>query len=101
MLDSQRADFGLFVMLVEKDPLDAVLKGKGVQEGWTCFKKEFFSVLKQAILMCQKTSQQGRSSAWMNRALAGTQGESASSLEEGPGNSGRLQGCCEVMQGEN
>lgn len=33
--DSQRAGFGLFMMLVDKDPWDAVLRGKGVQEGWT------------------------------------------------------------------
>jgi len=36
-LDFQRADFGLFKRLVGRVPWEAVLKGKGVQEGWTFF----------------------------------------------------------------
>ncbi|KAK4824952.1 hypothetical protein QYF61_021640 [Mycteria americana] len=39
-LDFRRADFGLFRSLVDRVPWEAVLKGKGVQEGWTFFKKE-------------------------------------------------------------
>ncbi|KAK4830740.1 hypothetical protein QYF61_013190 [Mycteria americana] len=39
-LDFQRADFGLFRSLVDRVPWEAVLKGKGVQEDWTFFKKE-------------------------------------------------------------
>ena len=39
-LDFQRADFGLFRSLVDRVPWEAVLKSKGVQEGWTFFKKE-------------------------------------------------------------
>ncbi|GAB0176377.1 hypothetical protein GRJ2_000102900 [Grus japonensis] len=39
-LDFQRVDFGLFRSLVDRVPWEAVLKGKGVQEGWTFFKNE-------------------------------------------------------------
>jgi len=38
-LDFWRADFGLFRKLVERVPLERVLKGKGVQAGWTFFKE--------------------------------------------------------------
>ena len=34
----QRADFGLFRSLVDRVPGEIVLKGQGVQEGWTFFK---------------------------------------------------------------
>ncbi|KAK4816346.1 hypothetical protein QYF61_015660 [Mycteria americana] len=40
IMDFQRADFDPFRTLVERVPLEIVLKGKGVQEGWAFFKKE-------------------------------------------------------------
>jgi len=55
-LNLQRADFGLFRGLVDRVPWEEVLKGKGVQEGWTSFKKEILKAQEQAIPMCQKTS---------------------------------------------
>lgn len=33
-------------------PCDAVLKGRGVQEGWTLFKREILKALEQALPMC-------------------------------------------------
>ena len=51
-LDFWRADFGLFRRLVDRVPWEAVLKGKGVQEGWTFFKKEILKVQEQAVPMC-------------------------------------------------
>ncbi|GAB0186634.1 hypothetical protein GRJ2_001128700 [Grus japonensis] len=51
-LDFQRADFGLFRRLVDRVPWEAVLKGKGVQEGWTFFKKEILKVQEQVVPMC-------------------------------------------------
>lgn len=45
------------MMLVEKDPQDAVLKGEGVQEGWTCFKKDSLKVQEQAVHTFQRMSQ--------------------------------------------
>ncbi|KFV53301.1 hypothetical protein N328_01413, partial [Gavia stellata] len=68
-LDFWRADFGLFRSLVDRVPWEAVLKGKGVQEGWTLFKKEVLKVQEQAIPMCWKISQQERRLAWLNREL--------------------------------
>ncbi|KAK4811142.1 LOW QUALITY PROTEIN: hypothetical protein QYF61_019773 [Mycteria americana] len=67
-LDFRRADFGLFRSLVERVPWEAVLKGKGVQEGWTFFKKEILKAQEQAVPMCRKTSRRGRL-AWLNRGL--------------------------------
>jgi len=37
--DFWRADFGLFRSLVHRVSWEAVLESKGVQEGWTFFKK--------------------------------------------------------------
>ena len=69
ILDCLRADFGLFRRLVDRVPWEAVLKGKGVQEGWTFFKKEILKVQEQAVPMCRKTSWLGRRLAWLNRKL--------------------------------
>jgi len=43
-----RADFGLFRSLVDRVPWEVVLKGKGVQAGWTFFKKEVLKAQEQA-----------------------------------------------------
>ena len=59
-LDFWRADFGLFRGLVDRVPWEAVLKGKGVQEGWTFFKKGIFKAQEQAIPMCQKDEPAGK-----------------------------------------
>ncbi|KAK4826490.1 hypothetical protein QYF61_009563 [Mycteria americana] len=63
------ADCGLFRRLVDRVPWEAVLKGKGVQVGWTFFKKEILKAQEQAVPMCRKTSQQGRRPACLNREL--------------------------------
>ncbi|KAK4823271.1 LOW QUALITY PROTEIN: hypothetical protein QYF61_000366 [Mycteria americana] len=68
-LHFQRADFGLFRRLDDRVPWEAVLKGKGVQEGWTFFKKEILKGQEQAVPMCPETSWQGRRLAWLNREL--------------------------------
>ncbi|KAK4823930.1 hypothetical protein QYF61_008316 [Mycteria americana] len=68
-LDFRRADFGLFRSLVDKVPWEAVLKGKGVQEGWTFFRKEILKVQQQVVPMCRKMSQRGRRPAWLNKEL--------------------------------
>ena len=56
-MDLRRANFGLFRMLVERVPWERVLKGKGVQEGWTFFKEEVLKAQEQAVPMHQKTNQ--------------------------------------------
>ncbi|KAK4830584.1 hypothetical protein QYF61_011819 [Mycteria americana] len=68
-LNFWRADFGLFRSLVDRVPWEAVLKGKGVQEGWTFFKKEILKMQEQAVPICQKTSQPGRKVGWLNKDL--------------------------------
>jgi len=62
-----RADFGLFRKLVETVPCERVLKGKGIQAGWTFFKKEFLKTQEQDVPMCCKTNRWGRRLAWLNR----------------------------------
>jgi len=59
-MDFWRADFGLFRMLVERVPWERVLKGKGVQEGWTFFKEEVLKAQGQSVPMCRKMNQWGR-----------------------------------------
>lgn len=39
-----RADFHLFGRLVQRVPWEAILKGRGAQEGWAVFKKEILNV---------------------------------------------------------
>jgi len=59
-MDFRRADFGLFGTLVERIPWDRVLKGKGVQAGWTFFKREVLMAQEQAVPVCCKANWQGR-----------------------------------------
>lgn len=68
-LNFQGADFIPFRDLVDRVHLEVVPKGKGVQESWTFFTNEIIKALDQALLMCQKLSQLGRRSAWLNREL--------------------------------
>ena len=68
-MDCQRADFGLFRALVERVPWERVLKGKGVQAGWTFFKQEVLKTQEQAVPMGRKTNRRGRQPAWLNREL--------------------------------
>lgn len=67
-LDFCGADFGLLRRLIANAPWQAVLKGR-FQKGWALLKKEIFKVQKVAIPICQKTSQQKRSLAWLNGDL--------------------------------
>jgi len=68
-MDFQRADFGLFSMLMKTVSWERVLKCKGVQEGWTFFKEEVLQAQEQAVPMCRKTNHQGRCPDWLNRAF--------------------------------
>ncbi|KAF1454281.1 hypothetical protein FQV07_0012639, partial [Pygoscelis papua] len=65
----RRADFGLFRTLVERVPWETVLKGKGVQEGWTIFKKEVLKAQEQAVPVRRKKNGRGRRPAWLNGEL--------------------------------
>jgi len=56
----QRADFGLFRMLVERVSWERGRKGKGVQEGWTLFKELVLKAQEKAVLICRKTNHRGR-----------------------------------------
>jgi len=48
-LEFQRPAFGLFRGQVDRVPWEAFLKGKGVQESWTYFRKEFFKAQEQTV----------------------------------------------------
>ena len=68
-MDFWRADFGLLRKLVEGVHWEKVLKGKGVQEGWTFFREEVLKTQEQAVPMCHKTNHRGRQPDWLNREL--------------------------------
>ena len=51
-MDFWRADFGPFRSLVDRVPWEAVLKGRGVQEGWTLFREEVLKAQEQAVPVC-------------------------------------------------
>lgn len=77
--DFWRAELGLFRRLVERLPWAAVLKGKGVQEGWTCFKKEILNAHKhRSCPHMLKDKQPGKTSLAEHRALDGVQGKKKS-----------------------
>ena len=63
-LDFWRADFELFRGLVGRVPWDSVLESKGVQDGWSLFKKEVLKAQEQAVPLSFKMSQ-CRRPAWM------------------------------------
>lgn len=102
-LHCQETNFGLFRTLVDRSSWEVVLKGKkgkGVQEGWAPLKKEIFRPRIRPFLCAEgQASQEGWSGR--NRELwlePGGSKESLCSLEDGMGNSGKLQECQEVMQ---
>jgi len=64
--DFRKADYA-FRTLVKRVLSGRVLKGKGVQAGWTFFKEEFLKAQEQAVPMCHKTNRRGRRPAWLNR----------------------------------
>ncbi|PKU29997.1 hypothetical protein llap_19699 [Limosa lapponica baueri] len=68
-MDLQRADFGLFKNLLDRAPWEAALKGKGVQEGWTCFKEEVLKAQEQAVPVRCKASRRGKRPAWLNKEI--------------------------------
>ncbi|XP_066858563.1 LINE-1 reverse transcriptase homolog [Anser cygnoides] len=69
VLDFRRADFELLRTLVGRVPWEAVLKGRGVQEGWALLKKEIVMAQERSVPTCPKTSWRGRRPAWLNREL--------------------------------
>ena len=68
-LDFWRADFELFRRLVGRVPWGSVLESKGVQDGWSLFKKEVLKAQEQAVPLSRKMSRRGRRPVWMNREL--------------------------------
>ena len=52
VLEFQRTDFELLRTLVGRVPWEAVLKGRGVQEGWALFKKEILMAQKWSVPTC-------------------------------------------------
>jgi len=48
---------------------ESVLKGKGVQKGWTFLKREILKAQEQAIPECHKMSCWERRPIWLNREL--------------------------------
>jgi len=68
-MELQRAHFGLFRMLAERVTWERVLKGKGVQEGWTFFKEEVLKAQEHVVSMCCKMNRRGRQLLCLNREI--------------------------------
>ncbi|XP_027758991.1 chromodomain-helicase-DNA-binding protein 1-like [Empidonax traillii] len=89
-LDFRRADFSLFRMLIGRVLWETALKNKGIQEGWTYFKKEILKVQEQDVSMCQKplcnillTSNCSQSDNDSGSASASGSGSSSGSSSDG------------------
>ena len=61
--------FGMCRDLIDRVPGEAVLKGRGVQEGWTSFRNEILNGQEQAVPICRKASWWRRRVPWLNREL--------------------------------
>ena len=59
----------MFRQLLDRIPWETVLKGIGVQESWTLFKKEVLMAQEQAVPRCYKRSRCQRRLPWLNREL--------------------------------
>jgi len=68
-LDLRRADFGLFKELLGGIPWARALKGRGVHECWSLFKRHFLHAQEQCIPLRKKWSKGGRRPAWLNKEL--------------------------------
>ena len=55
-LDFQRADFHLFMTMVERVPRDVVLETVGAQEGWEYFEEVILKVRELTVPKSRKTS---------------------------------------------
>ena len=95
-LDFWKVSTELFRTLVRSVLWDSLLKGKWVQEGWLLLRKEVLKVQKQAIALCHEMSWRGIRLVWMNMEFSWAPGEkeNLSPMEEGTGNSGRVQRSC-------
>ncbi|RMC06381.1 hypothetical protein DUI87_15814 [Hirundo rustica rustica] len=65
-LDSRRADFGLFRVLLDKVP---TLKGRGALGSWLMFKDHLFQAQEQCIPTKRKTGKNSRGPVMMNKEL--------------------------------
>ena len=98
-LDFQRADFGLFKRLADS-PLRGSAEGKRSPGRLDTLQEGNLKGAGAGRTHVQKEGPAGEKTGLAEqRALAGTQEtkESLWPLEEGAGNSGGLQGCCEAM----
>jgi len=68
-LELRRANFGLFKELLGGIPCTRALKGRGVQECWSLFKRHFLHAQDQCIPLRKKSSKGGRRPAWLNKEL--------------------------------
>jgi len=94
-LDFQRVDFELFRRLVGGVPWDSILDSKGVQDSWSLFKKEFLKVQEQDVPETQNEPAGKKTGVDEQGAILETprEKENLPPVEEGMGNSERIQSC--------
>jgi len=68
-LDLRRANFGLFKELLAEIPWARALKGRGIQECWSLFKRHFLHAQERCIPLRKKSSKGSRRPAWLNKEL--------------------------------
>jgi len=68
-LDLRSANFALFKELLAEIPWARALKGRGVQECWSLFKRHFLHAQERCIPLRKKSSKGGRRHAWLNKEL--------------------------------
>ncbi|GAB0179901.1 hypothetical protein GRJ2_000455400 [Grus japonensis] len=68
-LDFWRANFKLFRELFRRVPWESAFEGLGVHKCWSIVKNHLLEAQEQAILLCCKSSNQGRRPAWLNREI--------------------------------
>ena len=101
-LDFRRANFDLFKELLGGIPWVRALESRGVQDSWLLFKHHFLHTQDQCIAPSKKSGKGGRRPAWMSKELlVELRWKRKAYRIWGTGHLGRVQECCQSMQGCN
>ncbi|KAJ7425634.1 hypothetical protein BTVI_02330 [Pitangus sulphuratus] len=68
-LNFRKADFQLFKEIVNRTPMETVLRDKGVEQSWQIFKGDFHRAQEPVILRYKKSGKEGKRLAWLSRDL--------------------------------
>jgi len=101
-LDFRRDNCDLFKELLGGIPWVRALESRGVQDSWLLFKHHFLHTQDQCIAPSKKSGKGGRRPAWMSKELlVELRWKRKAYRIWGTGHLGRVQECCQSMQGCN